>query len=303
MPAGRVHAAFPDHGEPGNSDCVTTEAGRASRGIRTELERPGPSTWFSAVARAGLVSRAAIYVVLAVLAYLIVANGRPPSQASGTGALAEVAKQPAGPFLLALLSAGLLCYGAWRLTQAAAGVEPSVHDRPSAWKRLGWLAIAALYGALFAEAMSILAGSGASGGLTSHPQGAAATVLSWPGGPFVLGLIGAGLAGGAALLGLWSCVYDYAKTLDEHRAPRWIRPATRVVGIGGNLTRAALLALVSSYTFLAAVDDSPSREKSLDQSLEAVAHSTAGPWCIALAATGLLSFAAFSALEARYRRI
>lgn len=282
---------------------MATEAGRASRRLGNELEKPGPNRWLRAVAQAGLVARAVIYVMLGALALLIVADGRPPSQASGTGAVAEIAKQPSGPFLVGVLCAGLLCYGGWRLAQAVAGVEPAARDDPSAWKRVGWLAIAAVYFLLLVESVSILAGGGASGGPANHPQGPAATVLSWPGGTVLLGLIAAGLAVGGIVLGVWACVHDYGQTLDERRASPWVRVASRVTGVVGNLARSALLALVSSYTFLAAVDDDPSREKSLDQSLEAVAHSPAGPWWIALVAAGLLSFAAYSVFEMRYRRV
>lgn len=282
---------------------MTSEAARASRELGAELEKPAPHAWLKTVARVGLASRAVIYLMLGVLACLIVANGRPPAQASGTGALAEIARQPAGPFLVGLLSAGLLSYGAWRLAQTIAGVEPAVDNRPSWWRRAGWLAIAVLYVVLFAEAMLILMGDGASGGPANHPQGMTATILSWPGGSLLVGAAATGLAAGAVALGIWGCLHDYGRTLDEHRARPWVRPASRVVGIVGNLTRAALLALVASYTFLAAVDDQPSREKSLDQSLEAVMHSPAGGWWIGIFATGLLAFAAYSAVEAAYRRV
>lgn len=282
---------------------MTSEATRAFRDLGTKLERSKPNEWLRNVARAGLASRAVIYVVLGVLASMIIANGRPPSQTSGTGALAEIAKQPAGPFLVGLLSAGLLCYAGWRLAQAVAGVEPSERDRPPVTDRLGWLGIAALYFLLFADALSLLIGNGSSGGPANHPKGAAATVLAWPGGPVLLGLTGAALGAGAVGLGVWGCVHDHGGTLDERRSPPWVGPLSRVSGIVGNLARAALLALVASYTFLAAVDDSPSREKSLDQSLEAVAHSPAGTWWIALIAAGLVSFAVYSVCEVLYRRV
>lgn len=274
-----------------------------ARDFGAGLHQGRPRAWLRTVARAGLASRAVVYVVLAVLASLIVADGRPPAQTSGTGALAEVARQPAGPFLLGLLSAGLLCYAAWRLAQAVTGVEPAARNRPSAWRRVGWAAVAAVYVLLFAEAVSILAGRGASGGPANHPQGAAATVLSWPAGPVLLGAAGAVLAVAAVVLGAWGWAHDYGSALDEHGAPRWLGRASQLSGRVGNLVRAALVALVASYTLLAAVEDAPSKEKSLDQSLEAVAHSPGGPWWIALAAAGLVSFAVYSALEVRYRRI
>lgn len=282
---------------------MALKAERASRDLGSELQRPKPNDLLQTLARAGLGSRAVIYVILAVLAALIIDHGRPPSQASGSGALAEVAKQPTGPFLLGLLSAGLVCYGCWRLLQAIAGVEPSEGDRPSVMQRIAWFAIGAVYFLLFAEALAILEGSGGSGGPANHPQGAAATVLSWPGGPVFLGVAGAALAAGAVSLAIWGCVHDYRETLDERRAPTWVPMAGRVTGTVGNLTRAALLALVASYTFVAAVNDAPSREKSIDQSLEAVMHSPAGAWWIALVALGLVAFAAFSVIEALYRRV
>jgi hypothetical protein len=282
---------------------VAIRAERLSGKLGIELGRSRRDEWLRTIARVGLASRAVIYVMLGVLASLIVADGRPPAQASGTGALAEISKQPAGPFLVGLLSAGLLCYGGWRVAQAVVGVDPAAKHRPSMAKRAGWLAIAALYFLLFAEAVSILMGGGTSGGPANHPQGVAATVLSWPGGTVLLGAAGTALAVGGVALAVWGCLHDYGRTLDEHRAPAWVRPASRLTGAVGNLARGALLALVAFYTFLAAVDDAPSREKSLDQSLQAVARSPAGPWWIALVAVGLVAFAAYSLFEMRYRRV
>lgn len=282
---------------------MSSETLRAAREVRTGLRGKAAEEWLRSVARPGLAARAVIYVVLGLLAAMIVADGRPPAQASGSGALAEIARQPAGPFLLGLLSAGLLCYAAWRLAQGIAGVDPAEPGRPGVWRRAGWLATAGVYLLLFADALSLLVGAGASGGAATHPQGAAATVLTWPGGTVVLGAAGAALAAGAVGLGTWGCLHDYGRVLDTARAPSWAQAASRVSGTVGNLARACLLALVASYTLLAAVDDAPSREKSLDQSLEAVLHSPAGPWWIALAAAGLVSFAAYSAIEACYRRV
>lgn len=282
---------------------MTSSAKQVTQGLGHELHRPGAHTWLQTLARAGLVSRAVIYVVLGALAALIVGDGRPPSQASGTGALAEVVKQPAGPFLLGLLAAGLLSYGLWRLVQAVTGTEPATGDAPSMSTRGGWLAIAAVYFLLFVDALSILGGSGASGGPTNHPQGAAATVLSWPGGPILLGLAGAALAVASVAVGIWGCIHDYTRTLDSGRMPPWVRLTSHVTGTAGNLTRAALLALVATYTFIAAIDDSPNREKSLDQSLEAVLRSPGGPWWISLLATGLVVYASYSLMEAMYRRV
>ncbi|MHB1987317.1 MAG: DUF1206 domain-containing protein [Acidimicrobiales bacterium] len=255
------------------------------------------------MARAGLGARAIVYAVLGVLAYLIVARGESPSQASGEGALAEIAKQPFGPVLLGLLSAGLIAYCVWRAVQAITGIEPAARDTASVAKRVGWSVIAVVYFALFTQALSILAGSGSSGGPSSHPQPYAAAVLGWPGGAELLGLLGAGIAIGGMALAVWGCVNDYGEKMEQGRMGHGQSVALRATGIFGNVTRGLLAVLIGVYLLVGAVDGSPSKVKNLDQALQSVAHSPGGPWWLAIAATGLVAFAVFSGFEAVYRRI
>lgn len=271
--------------------------------LGSEAVREEPRAWLAALARAGLMARAIVYLVLGVLAFLIVANGRPPSNASGTGALAEVGKQPAGPFLLALLSAGVIAYAAWRFFQAVMGLEPSAEDRPSLWRRLGWLLIAGTYGALFAESISILLGSGTSSNPSSHPQGYVARLLSLPGGPEWVGLLASALAIGGIVLCLWGVLHDYGRLFDDKKLPKAALTVGKVLGMAGNLARGGLLMLVSAYFFFAAVSGRSSKAKSLDQALESLARERTGPIWIALGASGLIAYALYSAFESRYRRI
>jgi hypothetical protein len=261
-----------------------------------------PRSWLAALGRAGLVARAIVYLVLSVLAFLIVAHGRSPSNASGTGALAEVGKQPAGPFLLALLAAGVIAYGLWRFLQAVLGLEPAAADRPSLWRRLGWLVIAIAYGTLFAQAISILLGSGTSNA-SSHPQGYVARILSLPGGPEWVGLLASALAIGGITLCLWGLAHDYERVFDKRRLGRRKLVLIKALGMAGNIARGGLLMLVSSYLFFSAISDRSSKAKSLDQALQSLARQQTGPIWIALGATGLVAYAAYSAFEARYRRI
>ena len=285
---------------------MTSAAGRLDRGVVSQESRAQARSWIRPLARAGLAARTVIYAVLALLAYLIVARGHAPSQASGQGALAEIEKQPAGPLLLGLLSAGLVAYGLWRLAQAIFGVDPSESDRPSGWKRFGWLWIAGVYFALFAQAVQLM-GSGSAGrsggGPSTHPQPYAAAMLGWPAGPELAGLLGAGIIIGGVALAIWGCVHDYSDTLRQERMYRGEQIASRVTGIFGNVTRGVLIALIGVYFILAAVDDAPSKVKSLDQLLQTVEREPAGLWWLAIAATGLAAFAVHSAFETAYRRV
>jgi hypothetical protein len=282
---------------------VPTATGHLAHATPSRPAKADARAWMKPVARVGLASRAVIYVVLSVLAYLIAARGTSPSQTSGEGALAEIAKQPAGPLLLGILSGGLVAYGAWRLVQVVTGIEPASSDRPSVWKRIGWLAIACVYFSLFAHAVSLMSGSGSSGGASSHPTPYAARVLGWPAGPELLGLAAVGIIIGGIALAIWACVHDYSETLQEGRMRPAERVGARVTGISGNVARGALVLAVGMYLLLAAIDDTPSKVKALDQLLETVVRQPAGPWWVAIAATGLAAFALYSLIEAVYRKV
>lgn len=278
-------------------------AGRLARRITHRSAEVTPRAGIRALARAGLVSRAVIYLVLGVLAALIVTRRRPPSQTSGQGALAEIAKQPAGPFLLGLLSAGLAAYGLWRVAQALTGIDRASDDTPSVWQRVGWLFIGGVYFALLGEAISIMSGSGSSGGPSSHPAPYASDVLGWPAGPELLGLIGAGITIGGVALAIWGVLHDYSAELEEDRMSTAARATARVAGGAGNLIRGGFAVAIGIYLLLAADDDAPSRVKSLDELLETVSRSPGGAWWLSVAAAGLFCFAGYSVLDAVYRRV
>ena len=283
---------------------VTSTAEVAERTTPPRRARAEARAWVKPVARVGLLSRGIIYVVLAVLAALIAVRGSAPTQASGTGALAEIARHPAGPFLLGLLSAGLGAYGAWRLVQVVTGIEPASRDRPSGWQRLGWSFIAAAYFTLCADAVSLLEGSGnSSSGPSSHPAPYVATALRWPAGQVLVGLGGAGLIIGGVVLAVWSCAHDSRRTFRRSRMPGWAFAGARVTGIIGDVTRGGLILLVGVYLTLGAAQDSPAKAKSVDQVLQTVAHQPLGPLWVSLAAAGLAAFALYSIVEAAYRRV
>jgi hypothetical protein len=244
-----------------------------------------------------------IYLLLTYLAFDITLHGSSPTKAGSQGALAEVARQPAGPELLVVLAAGLLAYALWRLTQAA-GREDSSHQQPGVWKRIGWLASAAVYVSLFAQAVSLIAGSGSSsGGASSHPTPFVATMLKWPAGPELVGLVAVGIAIGGIALAIWGAVHDYDKDFETSRMHGSTRTIARTTGIAGQVTRGLLVLLLAIYLITSAVTNDPAHAKSLDTALLALAHYPYGPYLLGLTTLGLLCFAVFSGLEAAYRKV
>lgn len=255
--------------------------------------------WIQFVARAGIGARGVIYVILAYLALDIALHGSSPVETSGEGALQEVAKQPASPVLLSVLTLGLVSYAIWRLVQTFTG-KPSPRGRPDVLKRLGSLLIAGIYLGLSVRAVELVAG-GSSGSSTSNPQPEAARVLGWPSGPEILGAIAAGLIIGGVALALWGFIHDYDRDLATERLGAGSRKTLKVLGSLGDLARGFLLALVGSYLLNAAVDANAAHAKSVDAALESLARRWYGPEVIGLLAAGLLCFGLFSFVDARLR--
>jgi hypothetical protein len=75
------------------------------------------------------------------------------------------------------------------------------------------------------------------------------------------------------------------------------------LGQVGLIARAAVFALVGYFLIRAAIAFDPRDAVGLDGALERLRHQDFGPLLVGLAAAGLLTFAAFSFAEARYRRL
>jgi hypothetical protein len=274
---------------------VGRAAGREAREVHSKA-------WFGLASRSGFVSRALIYALLAYFALDIAIHGSSPAQATGTGALTEVARQPGAPVFLALLSLGLLAYGSWRIVSAIGGTSDLGTD--SAAKRIGWCAIAVVYFILFGQAISLITGSGTSGGgPTSLPTPFVARVLRWPAGPELVGLAASAIICGGIALAVWACVHEFDRSFETERMSPGAQLGARVSQIVGDITRGALIALIGIYALMAAVTDDPLHVKSLGQVLETLTHETYGSWLIGIAALGLLAFSISSMFEAAYRRV
>jgi hypothetical protein len=101
---------------------------------------------------------------------------------------------------------------------------------------------------------------------------------------------------------VWGCTHDYGKELKPGLSRRAER-MTRFLGAAGNATRGLWVLLLAWYLLRAVVSDDATHVKGVDQALLALERLSAGPLIVALGATGLAALAAFSFVEAKYRRL
>jgi hypothetical protein len=274
--------------------------GRAVGKAEAQGERVAQRDEFEWLARGGLVARGVVYGIIGVLAVKL-ALGDGGKATNQQGALQTIANQSFGKILLILMAIGLAGYAIWRLVRAAIGHGPE--DSDDTKDRVAGAASGLAYAALCFTAIKILAGSGGGGGASSHPDKTTAGVLGWPGGQVIVGIAGLILIGVAfdqARKGYKKKFLEQSKTEEMDQR---MRKTFTWAGVVGHVARAVVFALIGYFLVRAAIDYDPDKAVGLDGALATLGQSSYGPILLGIVAAGLVCFATFSVLDARYRRV
>jgi uncharacterized protein DUF1206 len=270
---------------------------RAAEGAGERVARTDSFEW---LARAGLLARGVVYGVIGILAVKL-ALGDGGKATNQQGALRTIAQQPFGKVLLVLVAVGLAGYALWRLVRAAIGHGSDGPD--DAKERIGGLVSGIAYGSLCIAAIGILLGSGGGGGASSHPDKTTGGVLAWPGGRFLVGVAGLIIIGVALEQGYKGVKRKFLeKSRTEEMSPTTEDVFTGV-GVFGHLARMVVFGLIGYFLVKAAIDFDPDKAVALDGALAKLGQSSYGPALLGIVAAGLVGFALYSVLDARYRKV
>lgn len=269
---------------------------------RRDAERAARGSVTEGAARAGLVARGVIYLLVGALA-LQIAFGDGKRQADRGGALAELSDKPFGAVLLWALGAGLVGMALWRLSEALFGSVG--RDGRSAKKRLLAVVRCVFYGFVAYSVLSFAAGSGGGGQGASDKQSkdVTAKVLEVPAGQWIVALAGAGVAVAGVWIGVRALMRSYQEDFKLGAMSPWTRRLVDVTGVGGGAARGLVFATAGAFAVRAAVDYEPDKAKGLDDTLRSFADTPLGPWLLACVAAGLVLFGLFSFALARWRRV
>jgi hypothetical protein len=277
-------------------------ASAMARSGRIEAERTARGSMTEGAARAGLTARGVIYLLVGVIA-LQIAFGDTHRQADRGGAVAELARQPFGKFLLWALGLGLVGMALWRLSEAVFGAAGA--DGRKAHKRLIALGRCVFYSFVAYSVLSLAAGPHGSGSGSSDARSrdVTARVLHLPGGQWLVGVAGAGIVVAGIWVGARAIRRDYRRKLKLAQMPRWATRLVDITGVAGGTARGLVFAVAGGFAVRAAVDYRPDRAKGLDDTLRSFAHTPLGPWLLVCVAAGFVLFGVFSFALARWRRV
>lgn len=257
------------------------------------------SPWVERLGRAGLVAKAAIYAIIGVLA-LAIPLGLGGKATDRQGALRTVAQQPLGEVLLFALAAGFAGYAVWRFAQAFLDRDDEGTGPKALAKRVSYFARGLLYTATAFIAVALVAGIGSGG---SDETEETARVLDLPLGRWIAGAIGgAFLAAGAYNL-YRSLTKKFRKHLHEHEMGNTERRWAIVVGVVGHAARAVVFGLIGAFLVKAALEYDSEEAIGIDGALRKLAQQPYGEVLLGAVAAGLVAYAVYCLVQARYREV
>lgn len=246
-------------------------------------------------ARSGLVARGLLWLVIGLLAAgIAVGQG---GRADRGGALNAVKDQPLGKVLLVVMAAAFAAHAVFRLLEGTVGRREETDDGKRWLKRAWSLCRVVVYGSFAAATVKVLL----SGPGSESATGPTAKALSLPLGRWLVGAVGAGLVIGGIVQAARGLKQDFTKKL--HMPGGRMCDLVKAAGAAGLVGRGLVYALIGSFVVSAALNADPKKAKGLDAALKSLADRPFGPVLLLVAAAGMLAFALWSFLEARYRDV
>ena len=253
------------------------------------------------LARLGYASKAFIYATIGLLAAAAALN-EGGTVTDTRGALRVILSHPLGNTVLLVLAVGLCGYCVWRMLDAFLDPDGHGSDAKGLGIRIGGAFRGLIYGGLGVEAFRLARGLRGSGASDAKIRMWTATVMEWPLGVWLVGIVGLVTAGYGA-----TEVFDAIKgKADDKRDFGSLDSGTRRTltrisrfGVGA---RAAIIVALGIFLVRAALRHNPSEAEGVRGSMLQIAGA-GGRWALGFIALGLIAYAVDQALHARYRRI
>lgn len=250
------------------------------------------NTALSALMSVGYGARGAVYVLVGLITiYAAVAGGR---VRGSSGAFETLARAGYGRVVLALIGVGILAYVLWRFVDGVLDLENEGDDASGYLARAGQLLSGATHGALAVSALAIAAGVGQGG--PGGTQDLAARLMAQPFGRYLVGAAGLVTLAVAVYLFHKAWTAAYRKQIRAAPEMRRLEPLLRF----GLAAHGGVLLIIGGLLVYAAVVTDPSEAAGLGEALRILESQRFGQILLALAGVGMIGFAVYCFVRARY---
>lgn len=269
---------------------------------RQQAERAAwqAAPWIEWLGRLGYAAKGLVYGLVGLLA-LQVALGRGGALTDPRGVLPTLLQAPFGRALLAVVALGLAGHALWRFVQALLDTEARGGGLPGLLVRAGYAGVGVIYLGLALAAARLSAGAGETGG-TDVPD-LTARLMRQPLGRYLVLAVGLVVVG----VGLYQIAKGWrGRFRRELRLAQMSAREQRLAersGLVGLLAHGLALGLIGLFLIVAAWRADPHEARGLGATLATLAQQPFGPWLLGAMALGLLAYACFTIVEARYRRM
>ncbi len=252
------------------------------------------------LARIGYAAKGLVFAAVGLLALLAVFGFGEGRVTGAGGAIHIIGGTLPGRLGFGLLATGLGAHVFWRLYQALVDPDERGLGWPGLVQRAGFLISAGLYASLTLLTLSAVTDIG---GGTSGAGDAAAQVIDWPGGRWLLGVVGAGLiaAGGYQLWRAWSQPFRHkwfraAGLKYLHGPMAWLSS----YGIGA---RGIMFCILGWSLMRGGWFASSDEVTDVASAMWRIGTETYGHWLLAAMAAGFLCYGVYCGLNAAFRKI
>lgn len=247
------------------------------------------------VIRGGLVAYGIIHILIGWLAVQI-AFGEKAKQASGTGALEYLAKQPLGGVLIWVVAIGMVALVVWRLLEAWDAYR--VKDGSDQVKGMvAQLFKGVLYAVLAFSALQVALGESKGGSSTDSMT---ADLMNMTAGQLLVGAVGLGVLAYGAYYVYMGWTEKFLEKLDGRPQNAETNKAYRWTGRAGYIAKGIAIALIGGLFIYAAITHDAQKSGGLDQALQEIAQQPFGQLLLALVGVGIACYGLFAFARARH---
>jgi hypothetical protein len=281
-------------------------AGTKGAAIKRELKQAADaaenatnSRTLELLARAGFAASGILHLLVGAIAIRLAMGGT--GDADFSGAVAELATQPAGPFLLWASFAACAALALWQAGDAIFDYN-HLQTKEKAGKKAKAAAQALVYAGLALTLMSFARGTGSSGDNQAPPSDFTASLMKAPGGVALLVLLGAGIAVTGVAYGIRGVRKSFEKQLSMPASPA-ARNAVSVLGVAGYVAKGTVLLLTGLLIAIATLEAHPEESTGLDGALRALRDQPFGLYVLAAVGAGLICYGVYMVVRARLAKM